>query len=588
MNLIGHAAIAAAIALSPPTFAAGLERHFVNGALTTGLNDGSSWANAHRGPGALSAALAAVVPGQGNDPAYVFVAQGTYYPSTSLNARASFEVPGGVHLYGGFVGNENWFTNRPAAGDAPTILSGDLAQDDAGGFSFRAENSRHVVRSIAAIGTSLINGFTIQSGFAADPANQLGQSGGAILCEGRTTVQRCTFIDNFAEASGGAIYSDGARLTVLDCQFESNRASELSTATVVEGGGAIFHRGALATVDRSQFDGNITTGSGGAIWLDREGRISTCVFRGNLAVPGSAIWLDRALNGAPRITACTFTENQAGFPGGYAIEGATGSSDPVVSYSILWGNLDLTGGSGALLPDLLAENSIVEGGLPGPGVLDVDPLFVDPAAGDLRLLAGSPALDVAELVQLPLAAQELDLSLRRRDVDDPAAPNTGPNGGTLDLGAFERTSILSSVNLNCTAIPNSTGQRGRLDAYGSASVTTNALTLTASMIPQNAFGFFIVSRAPGFQPPMTFGSGNLCITGPIGRFVGPGQIKSSGSSGEITLTIDLAAIPSPFGPQMAQAGERLYFQAWHRDIIVASSQHPFINTTDASNVELTP
>lgn len=587
MNFVGHAVIAAALVFSPATFAAGLEIQFVNRALTTGLNDGSSWANAHRGPGALSAALAAVVPGTNNDPGYIFVAQGTYYPSTNLNPRDSFEIPGGVHVYGGFVGGENWFTNRPSPGDAPTVLSGDLAQDDANGFSFRFENSRHVVRSVAAVGASVIDGFTIAGGFAADPTSPLGQSGGALLCEGRTTVRGCRFVDNFAEARGGAISSTGVTVVLTDCQFESNRASQLSVVAVVEGGGAIYHHGGLAIINRCRFDRNVTTGNGGAIWLDQNARITNSVFLGNFAVPGSAIWLDQSVNGAPRIEACTFTENEAGLPGGYAIEGTVGSSDPVVSRSILWGNVSLAGGPGALLPGLHAENSIVEGGLPGPGVLDEDPLFVDPVAEDLTLQAGSPALDVASSSQLPVTAQELDLSLRRRNVDDPTAPNTGPNGGTLDLGAFERTSAVSSVRLNCTTIPNSTGQSGRLDAYGSASVATNALTLSASSIPMNTFGFFIVSPSPGFLQSMG-GTGNICMNGPIGRFAEPGQIKNSGPAGEIMLTIDLTAIPSPFGFQTAQAGEQWYFQAWHRDIFPPTGQYPLTNLTDASSVVLTP
>jgi predicted GH43/DUF377 family glycosyl hydrolase len=64
--------------------------------------------------------------------------------------------------------------------------------------------------------------------------------------------------------------------------------------------------------------------------------------------------------------------------------------------------------------------SDVEGGWPGTGNIDADPLFVDPANGDYHLQAGSPAIDAGT----PADAPPLDLDGTPRDVNP-------------DMGAYE-------------------------------------------------------------------------------------------------------------------------------------------------------
>ena len=115
------------------------------------------------------------------------------------------------------------------------------------------------------------------------------------------------------------------------------------------------------------------------------------------------------------------------------------------------------------------------------------------------------------------------------------------------------------------AVPNSSGCVSRLDATGSDLVADNQLTLAASGLPTSVFGFFLVAPTTGlvFQPPGS--RGVLCLGGSIGRFVGPGQIQSSGVNGTIRLDVDLQALPQPTGSTAALPGETWMFQAWHRD-----------------------
>jgi len=129
----------------------------------------------------------------------------------------------------------------------------------------------------------------------------------------------------------------------------------------------------------------------------------------------------------------------------------------------------------------------------------------------------------------------------------------------------------------CTANNNSTGTTGLMTATGSAVVANNNLTLSATRLSLNSFGFFLTSRTQGFVANPGGSSGNLCVGGAIGRFVGPGQIKNSGTTGGINLAINVNAMPTPVGPVAAVAGETWNFQAWHRDSVAGNPTSNFTN-----------
>jgi uncharacterized repeat protein (TIGR02543 family) len=99
--------------------------------------------------------------------------------------------------------------------------------------------------------------------------------------------------------------------------------------------------------------------------------ISNCVVAGNRSRLGrsGAIYLERS---APTLVQCTITENVAGEEGAaiYCI-----GSNPVVVNSIVWGNVPRQ----MLCDDSslsVVSHSDIEGGWPGTGNLDVDPVFV--------------------------------------------------------------------------------------------------------------------------------------------------------------------------------------------------------------------
>ena len=87
--------------------------------------------------------------------------------------------------------------------------------------------------------------------------------------------------------------------------------------------------------------------------------------------------------------------------------------------------------------------SCVEGGYAGEGNIDLDPLFVNAAAGDLRIRPGSPCIDAGSNAAVP-AGMVTDLWGLPRFFDDPNTsdcrwlPGTCGTAPVVDMGAHER------------------------------------------------------------------------------------------------------------------------------------------------------
>ena len=106
---------------------------------------------------------------------------------------------------------------------------------------------------------------------------------------------------------------------------------------------------------------------------------------------------------------------------------------------------------------------------------------------------------------------------------------------------------------------NSSGGAAVIAGWGQTDVAFNDLMLTATGMPANETGYFVVADASGFVSLPGGSSGNLCLGGQMGRFVG--QLASTGATGEFSIDVDLTALPI-LGGTAVQAGEWWYFQAW--------------------------
>ncbi|MEM7305791.1 MAG: right-handed parallel beta-helix repeat-containing protein [Planctomycetota bacterium] len=253
----------------------------------------------------------------------------------------------------------------------------------------------------------------------------------------KPVFRRCRFESNVATARGGALFADGgstgSTLTLEDCTFVNNTAANT--------GGAMVADNIELTVERCVFSGNsvaLSTGGGGALETDGAGLalLRNSLFHDNSSGWGGAIQLDG--DGA-RVELCTISGNTAEQNGG-AIALMTATAPVEVVSCILWNNAstvfpgdELFVNSGTLIEldyvDLQGGLSGVDGlGITtlGAGVLDVDPLFVNPAGGDYHLAAGSPCVDAGDPTFVA-GAGETDLDGDARVL-----------GAAVDLGSDER------------------------------------------------------------------------------------------------------------------------------------------------------
>ena len=254
----------------------------------------------------------------------ILLAGGTYKPSyrrtgaatTTIDQRQnSYDIPQGVHIYGGFkgdelisskAGDENDLTqipgmNKPLVcmGDIKEILnerkSSDFNQNGIEepwelenqvilsghvNVSDNVKNVYHVLYSEAGqsqpVNPVVLDGLTVMDGETASELSnskdqdEIGRGGGLYTNGVPYIINRCRFVNNFG-IRGGAIYSRDADLSVIGSIFAGNGTveGELELKGQDVRGGAVYLAGINKTSKLKAINtlwaNNATSGNGGAI-----------------------------------------------------------------------------------------------------------------------------------------------------------------------------------------------------------------------------------------------------------------------------------------------------------------------------------
>ena len=356
-----------------------------------GLMNGSSWDNAFSGSQLQTAINAQCVT-------EVWVASGTYKPTTGTNRAISFSMKNGVAIYGGFNGTEDHATFDLAERDFvlnETILSGDIGtQGD------NNDNSHNVFFNTGLNNTAILNGFTISGG--ADAGGIVGRSRGMYNNSSSPSIVDCVFLNSFADFGGG-MFNHSSSPLILNCSFIGNSAGGW--------GGGMYNYFSQPT-------------------------LRNCIFSGNSANEGGGMLNDQC---SPTLINCSFSGNKANYGGGGMLN--FDLANPVLINCIIWNN---SAAGSTISPFASIQNLdsypsvyyslIANSGGSGFNNIDIDPLFitpVDPAtapttSGNLRLQACSPAINAGDNASVPSGiTTDLDGSPRFY------------NNGIVDMGAYE-------------------------------------------------------------------------------------------------------------------------------------------------------
>lgn len=389
--------------------------------LTTGANDGSSWANAYRDTDCLVDAALATNDVDGD---LICVAGGTY---TTGGVTTWISLYPNTTIVGGYISGDDW--RAPSGSAQDTIVDADLSGGSKTNILFAANNAANVsmqrllLRDISAVAGVAISAIDSDlslrevhfvSCVRLVPASSTVVGAGALRFHCDIDDRALRVYDCFFDACGGV--ARGGAIEVLYEEASADAEPEV-----------IIH----STVFRSNdaLDGVYVDASGGALWAeleDVEAEIVNCLFVENTSesLYGGAVYAkvgDATLGGALLLQHCTFNDNEA--PAGAAAwlaDGASSASSIVVRSCIFWGDAYTTGNTfwgevygptttqiyDSCLEDFLAAAFTTS------GVIDTDPLFV---AGTSRMLSStSPCIDTGSTT-LPDDRFDLDGDLSTTD-----------------------------------------------------------------------------------------------------------------------------------------------------------------------------
>jgi len=267
-------------------------------------------------------------------------------------------------------------------------------------------------------------------------------------------VENCAFENNIASSGGGLGLGETQGKTVVkDCRFDGNLAKSFDENFGGAAAGVAIGFAGQSVVDTTFVNCEITNNKSdeitGGIQLFGPAALINCVVAANEAnqSTGGIAVMTNATGTVMRN--CVIANNQAAKSfGGITI---ADNADVQLVNSIIRQNTaaentsNIAGGESAIV-----SYSNIEGGWPGIGNIDMDPMFVDPQSGDYRLIAESPMIDAGHNWGIGPDAPDIDdddntselfpfdfdNNARVAMVDDIDDTGCG-NPAVIDIGAFE-------------------------------------------------------------------------------------------------------------------------------------------------------
>ena len=264
--------------------------------------------------------------------------------------------------------------------------------------------------------------------------NSAYEGGGMANNGSNPTLSNVTFIGNNAAGYGGGMYNEISNPALSNVTFIGNAAGY---------GGGMHNFLSSPTILNVVFSGNNAERGGGMLNSNSSPALANVTFSGNTATWGGGM---ANFYSSPTLANVTISSNTANTGGGIYNDN---NSNPTLSNAILWGNTP--GQIDNLDSTPVVSYSNIQGGYPGTGNINADPLFMrspspgadgtwgttDDDYGDLRLQLTSPAIDAGDNAAVP-AGLLTDLLGYPRFVDIPSVPDTGSGAPPIvDMGAYE-------------------------------------------------------------------------------------------------------------------------------------------------------
>ena len=436
-------------------------RIYVNAASTAANPTGASWASAL--PDLQTALAMAQASTTTNE---IWVARGTYKPSTTDRNATFLIARSGLVIYGGFVGTETSFAQRPAplniinpadpfaAVNNYSVISGEQGEE-----SSLFDDAKHPL-TIQGAGASLVlDGFRITRGFVeGEPVSADNIGGGMTLINASPIVRNCYFHVCKGQLGGAIGVRGPSSASFLNCRVEFSGLNR---------GG--WRGGALYTADPASnllftncyFLQNFASGSGTFHILAGTVSLVNCIAAYSSCGSNNYGTLFATGSSTVNITNCTIADGYSNIAAndslyaGLAFNNATAN----IRNSIIYG-MDNPPSDGTTLQDAHVKNlapgtttisvsySTIEGwtgSLGGAGNNGTTPRFVAPLFSlglfsdpDYRLRPGSAMIDSARNLNYPAASSTTDAAGFPRFSNDANVADTGSGAAPfIDRGAME-------------------------------------------------------------------------------------------------------------------------------------------------------